>query len=98
MTDTRLAPLELLDDEYVWRIQVMMAFDCLLNTAFRGWYHETLSSRSWRAFDCGKVFGKLFMPTIDVMFAWQKHPEGHCRHTFERDLEKARRVVKDKKL
>lgn len=98
MADTKLAPLELPGDEYVWSKQFWMAVDNLCNVLLMGWYHETLSSRSWRAFDCGKVFGRMFMPVIDVLFAWQKHPEGHCRHVFERDLEKARRVVKEKKL
>jgi hypothetical protein len=98
MEDTRLAPLELPDDEYVWYVQAMLGFDCLCNVLLGGWYHETLSSRAWRAFNNGKVFGKIFMPTIDKIFAWQKHPQGHCRAVFERDLEKARRVVLEKNL
>jgi hypothetical protein len=98
MPGTRLAPLELPNDEYVWHIQVMLAFDCFCNAFLAGWYHETLSSRAWRAFNNSKRFGKIFMPIIDTFFAWQKHPQGHCRAVFERDLEKARRVVLEKNL
>lgn len=96
--DTHLAPLELPGDKYRYWEQVSLAVDCLLNTLFRGWHHETLSSRAWRAFNNSKPFGRLFMPIIDKAFFWQKHPQGHCRAVFERDLERARRVVQEKKL
>jgi hypothetical protein len=96
--NTKLAPLELPGDEYRWWRENFLAWDCSANALFGGWHHETLSSRAWRAFKNSKVFGRVFKPAIDVLFAWQKHPQGHCRAVFERDLEKARRVVLEKEL
>lgn len=89
-----LAPRELPGDKYVWGIEVLMALDCLLNTVFRGWHHETLSSRSWRAWAMNRVFGRIFRPVIDVLFAWQRHPEGHCKAHYEAEVARAEQIVR----
>jgi hypothetical protein len=95
---TRLAPLELPGDEYRWWREVALAFDCFANALLAGWHHETLSSRAWRAWSNGKVFGRISKPAIDVMFVWQTRALDHCKRVFLRDLDRARRVVKEKNL
>ena len=89
-----LAPRELPDDAYVWHIQCLMALDCLLNALLRGWHHETMSSRSWRAWVLGRVFGRIFKPVIDAMFAWQRHLEGHCKAHHESEVARAELIVR----
>ena len=89
-----LAPRELPGDPYSWRIEVLMALDCLLNALLRGWHHETLSSRSWRAWVLDRVFGRISKPVIDLMFSWQKHPEGHCKAHHEAEVARADLIVK----
>lgn len=89
-----LAPRELPGDKYVWGIEVLMALDCLLNTVFRGWHHETLSSRSWRAWSMKRVFGRIIRPVIDLLFAWQKHPEGHCKAHHDAEVARAEQIVR----
>lgn len=89
-----LAPRELPGDEYVWHIEVLLALDCLLNALLRGWHHETLSSRSWRAWVQRLVFGRIFRPAIDVLFSWQRHPDGHCQHHYLAEVARAEAIVK----
>lgn len=89
-----LAPRELPGDPYIWRIEVLMALDCLANALLRGWHHETLSSRSWRAWVQGRLFGRISRPVIDVLFAWQRHPEGHCKAHYEAEVTRAEQIVK----
>jgi len=54
---------------------------------------ETLSARAGRAHINGKAFGRLLVPVIDWLFAWQSHdlvlPDGstlthpsHCHRAF----------------
>ena len=92
-----LAPRELPGDKYVWGIEVLMALDCFLNAVFRGWHHETLSSRSWRAWAQGRVFGRVSRPVIDFLFIWQKHPEGHCRAHYEAEVLRAEQIIQARK-
>jgi hypothetical protein len=89
-----LAPRELPDDEYRWHIEVLMALDCLLNAVLRGWHHETLSSRAWRAWVNDKVFGRIFCPLIDVMFIWQTWRMDHCQRHHEDEVARADLIVK----
>lgn len=89
-----LAPRELPGDPYAWHVEVALAFDCLVNAVLRGWHHETLSSRSWRAWVSGRVFGILSKPVIDFLFAWQKHPDGHCKAHYEAEVARADLIVK----
>ena len=49
--------------------------------AWRGaWADETLSSRACRAWRDRAPFGRVTMPVIDWLFAWQKLPEGAIGH------------------
>ncbi len=54
--------------------------------AWRGaWADETLSSRACRAWRDRAPFGRVTMPVIDWLFAWQKLPEGaigHCHGAY----------------
>lgn len=89
-----LAPRELPGDPYSWRIEVLMALDCLANALLRGWHHETLSSRSWRAWVQGRVFGRISRPVIDLLFAWQRRPGGHCQFHHRSEVERADLIVR----
>jgi len=89
-----LAPRELPGDPYSWRIEVLMALDCLLNALLRGWHHETLSSRSWRAWVLGLVFGRISRPVIDLLFAWQRRPGGHCAYHHGEEVARADLIVR----
>lgn len=61
-----------------WRLQVLIAYDQLVNSLFMGWADETISSRSWRGFDWRKNL-------IDRVFFWE--PD-HCKKSY--DSEKVR--------
>lgn len=89
-----LAPRELPDDDYAYWREVALAFDCFANAALRGWHHETLSSRAWRAWERGLTFGRIFRPVIDWLFSWQRHPEGHCAAHYRAEVERADLIVK----
>lgn len=89
-----LAPRELPNDEYIWHVQILLALDCLCNAILRGWHHETLSSRSWRAWVMDRLFGRIFKPVIDFMFSWQRHPEGHCHAHYKSEVARADLIVK----
>ncbi len=89
-----LAPRELPGDPYRWHIEVLMALDCLLNALLRGWHHETLSSRSWRAWVWGKVFGRIARPVIDLIFVWQSWRLDHCQRHYDLEVARADMIVK----
>lgn len=79
-----------------WFVQLFIAVDQLLNvliTPFSksAWADETLSSRAYRAWAHNKVFGKIFMPVIDVLFFWQEIRPGaigHCHQAYLRERER----------
>lgn len=89
-----LAPRELPGDPYSWRIEVLMALDCLANALLRGWHHETLSSRSWRAWCTGRIFGVVARPAIDALFFWQRRPGGHCQYHHLAEVARAEKIVR----
>jgi hypothetical protein len=64
-------------------IQLLISIDQLFNVLLFGYADETLSSRAWRAYEKGKIFGKIFRPTIDFIFFFEKN---HCyeAYLFER--------------
>lgn len=92
-----LAPRELPGDAYAWHIEVLMALDCLLNAVLVGWHHETLSSRAWRAWANGKVFGRIFRPLIDVLFVWQSGRMDHCKRHHLAEVARAEKIVRARK-
>lgn len=89
-----LAPRELPGDDYAWWRELLLATDCMCNAMLRGWHHESLSSRSWRAWVLGRVFGRLSRPVIDLMFSWQRWPLGHCHHYYDAEVARAEEIVK----
>ena len=92
-----LAPRELPDDTYVWHIEVLMALNCLGNALLRGWHHEGMSSRSWRAWSQGLWFGKIARPAIDVLFIWQSWRMDHCQRHHLKEVERAELIVRARK-
>ena len=93
----KLAPRELPDDRYQWHVEVLLAFDCFVNALLAGWHHETLSSRSWRAWLNRKVFGRISRPIIDVLFIWQSGRLDHCRRHHEAEVARAQKIVDARK-
>ena len=73
-----------------WFVQLFIAIDQLLNvlvTPLSGgaWADETLSSRAWRMYVKRKPWGLFWRPVIDLLFFWQKQPEGvqgHCHGAY----------------
>lgn len=88
-------------------VQFAVALDQALNvivgtlTGRQAYCDESLSAHCWRSYRDGKVWGKLFMPPIDLLFSWQKPDpeitedgvpiEGHCRRAYMK--EKMRRYM-----
>lgn len=63
----------------------LIALDQLLNTLLLGEPDETLSSRAFRADQANKIFGRIFRPTIDLIFFWQ---DNHCKQSFLSEINK----------
>ena len=87
-------------------IQALIALDCVANvlvstlTLREGYATETLSAHCWRSYREGKLWGRLLMPPIDLMFSWQETDPlyvdesgaaitGHCRRAFEKEKARA---------
>ena len=87
-----LAPRELPGDHYQWHVEVLLALDCLLNALLRGWHHETLSSRAFRAWVMRLPAGWLRWP-IDVLFIWQTGKLDHCQRHHLAEVARARAIV-----
>ena len=72
--------------------QLFIAADQLLNALIPpldgtvSYADETLSARAYRAHRDGKVFGKLFMRPIDLLFFWQW--PGHCKNAYIKEFER----------
>lgn len=76
-----------------WFVQLFIAVDQLLNvlvTPLTGgvWADETMSSRAYRMWVKGRLWGKFWMPVIDKLFFWQEVApglKGHCHQAYERE-------------
>ena len=72
--------------------QLFIAADQLVNALIPpldwtiGYADETLSARCYRAHRDGKVFGKLFMRPIDLLFFWQG--PNHCKNAYIKKFER----------
>ena len=72
--------------------QLFIAADQLLNALIPpldgtvSYADETLSARCYRANRDGKIFGKLFMWPIDLLFIWQG--SGHCKNAYIKEFER----------
>lgn len=79
-----------------WLLQLFIAFDQLLNVLItpghRGtWADETMSCRAYRMWRDRKPWGRLMMPVIDWLFAWQALPEGaigHCHGAYLKERQR----------
>ena len=73
-------------------IQVFLALDQLANALIPpidgtiGYADETLSARCYRAHRDGKIFGRIFMPPIDLLFFWQG--PNHCRNAYLKEFDR----------
>ena len=69
--------------------QVFIAVDQLCNALIPpidgtlSYADETLSARSYRAHRDGKLFGKITMPVIDLLFFWQG--PNHCFNAYRKE-------------
>lgn len=72
--------------------QVFIGFDQFVNTLIPpldgtiGYADETLSARCYRAHRDGKIFGRLFMRPINLLFFW--HGPDHCKHAHTKEFER----------
>ena len=75
-----------------WGVQLFIAADQLANALIPpldgtvSYADETLSARAYRAHRDGKLFGRLFMRPIDLLFFWQG--PGHCRNAYIKEFER----------
>ena len=73
-------------------VQVFLALDQLANTLIPpidgtiGYADETLSARCYRAHRDEKIFGRIFMPPIDLLFFWQG--PNHCRNAYLKEFDR----------
>ena len=73
-------------------VQLFIAFDQLANALIPpidgtlSWADETLSARCYRAHRDGKIFGRLFMPPIDLLFFWQG--PGPCKNAYIKEFDR----------
>lgn len=83
-------------DPLHWLLQLFIAVDQVFNvlvTPFHAgaWADETLSCRAYRAWRDGKPWGRVWMPLIDLLFIWQRQPDGvigHCHGAFLKERER----------
>lgn len=72
--------------------QVFLAVDQLCNALIPpvdgtvSYADETLSARCYRAHRDGKIFGRLFMRPIDLLFFWQG--QNHCRNAYIKEFDR----------
>lgn len=68
-----------------WIYQNLIAVDQLLNTILLGSADETLSARAYRTEQSGKIFGKIFRPTIDLLLFFDRQ---HCYTSYLAEKER----------
>lgn len=64
-------------------IQILIAFDQLLNAIFGGYADETISARCWRLRHRQPY--KFLRPVIDGLFFLQ---EAHCKEAHEAEIKR----------
>lgn len=60
-------------------LQILIAFDQLINAILLGYADETISSRMYRFEQNDNIIGKIFRPIIDMLF-WFEHQ--HCKNSY----------------
>lgn len=71
-------------------VNLLCAFDQLLNALCNGWCDETMSSHIYRLWRDGKFWGWLMRP-VDFLFSWQTLPHGaigHCHGAYLKERER----------
>ena len=64
-----------------WRLQMLIAYDQLVNTYFKGWADESISSRAYRrSVNCIEPKSKFLEKLINSIFFWE--PD-HCKNAYE---------------
>lgn len=68
-----------------WRLQMLIAYDQLVNTYFKGWADESISSRAYRRSlnDCH--WCPVMKQVIDTIFFWESD---HCKKSYESEKER----------
>lgn len=65
-------------------LNVLIAFDQLVNALIGGAPDETLSAAAWKGAQQGKLLPRLFCPLIDALF--YPFQRDHCRKAYEAEL------------
>jgi hypothetical protein len=60
-------------------LNLLIGIDQFANTLLAGEPDETLSARAWRAEQGNNIFGKIFRPTIDLLFWFDID---HCYRSY----------------
>lgn len=74
------------DAVYDYVIQILLILDQAMNVILFGKADETLSSRAYRADKKGRIFGKIFRPTIDFIF--RIFGPDHCYWAYVAELKR----------
>lgn len=82
-----------------WLYQLFISLDQLLNVCITplqsgAWADETMSARAYRMHAAGKWWGRVLMPLIDLLFAWQG--PGHCRSAYLKERERRHSPVEER--
>lgn len=64
---------------------MLIAYDQLVNTYFRGWSDETISSRSYRRSQDDCKWCPVLRRVVDTIFFWE--PD-HCKKSYESEKER----------
>lgn len=79
-----------------WR-ELFIVCDQVVNVLTGGYAEETLSARAFRAHRKARLLGRLLMPPIDWLFAWQGQDEevnqaagrvidAHCERAYWKEV------------
>lgn len=63
-------------------LQVLIACSQLLCTLIGGWADETMSSYAWRLEQKGRLWGRIWRPTIDWLFRVIAKHNDHCYESY----------------
>lgn len=70
-------------------LNVLIAFDQLINTLIGGYPDETLSASAWLGEQQGRIIPKIMRPVIDFLFL--PFESDHCRRAYESELNHTQR-------
>lgn len=63
-------------------LQVLIAISQLFCALLGGWADESLSSYAWRLERKGRLWGRLWRPTIDWLFLKVTKQREHCYQSY----------------